>query len=90
MPNTSICIVVILNGKYMNGSQFSEPRYMNGVGFEISGRTFVPNDPQFPPPPHPADDNQENGNYILIPMHQPFVTMELIKVGKCWDFDFSP
>ena len=32
-----------MNGKYMNGSLFSELRYMNGVGFEMSGRTSVPN-----------------------------------------------
>ena len=31
-----------LSGEYMNGSLFSEPRYMNGVGFELSGHTPVP------------------------------------------------
>ena len=28
--------------KYMNRSPFLEPKYMNGVDFEMSGRTFVP------------------------------------------------
>ena len=36
--------VIILNGKYMNGSLFSAPMHMNGVGFEMSGRTSIPED----------------------------------------------
>ena len=28
--------------KYMNGSDFSKARYMNGVGFEILARTPIP------------------------------------------------
>ena len=34
--------VVILNVKYVNGFICSEVRCMDGVGFEISGRTSVP------------------------------------------------
>ena len=40
--------------KYMNGSLFSEPWYMKGVGFEMSGRTSVPKFPLgYPTPAHP-------------------------------------
>ena len=36
--------------RYMNGSVFSKARYMNGVGFEILARTFVPKlPPSYPP-----------------------------------------
>ena len=34
--------------KYMNGSIFSNARYMNGVGFEILARTPVPKLPLLP------------------------------------------
>ena len=36
--------------KYMNGSLFSKPRSMNGVCFEMFGRTSVPKSPLVIPP----------------------------------------
>ena len=45
---------------YMIGSIFSKARYMNGVGFEILGRTSVPKLPlSYPPPPHPEISKQQ-------------------------------
>ena len=47
----------------MNGSLFSQPKYMNGVGFEKSGGTFVPK--WSPPNPHRdlISHNSQRGSF---------------------------
>ena len=74
--------MLILNDEYMNGSQFSDPRYMNGVGFEMTGHTHPY---QNTPPPFTSYlDKRKSRTETLLSKKKKNTDAKELSNNKIW------